>query len=102
VNGPLGYVPFYYSSPAVRTTGQAHSAALTILKRQLGIAQQLDLTASRNPALDSEDIINVVLPVNDQGRQDTELHMIDTIAHSLVPGSQDIATRSTRPDSDGT
>jgi hypothetical protein len=104
VTGPLGYVPYEYSSPTLRNSTQARAAGLTMLARQLGVAQQLQLESTGNPALDAEDVILVRLPQTDLNLpRPVELHMIDSVTHPLTPtGTQSILTRSTRPDTDGT
>lgn len=106
VNGPLGYVPFEYSSPTLRSSAQARAAGLTLLSKHLGEAQQLTLEAVSNPALDSGDVIQVKLPKIDRNTaRPIELHIIDQITHPLVQSggqTQQILTRSTRPDTDGT
>jgi hypothetical protein len=103
VTGPLGYVPWEYSSPTLRNSTQARAAGLTILSRQLGTAKQLSLTAFCNDALDSGDVIRARLPrINAQQYRPVELHILDTITTPLGPtNSQDLQTRSTRPTTDG-
>lgn len=103
VNGPMGYVAEDWSSPSFRSTSQMRSAGLTRLSKSLGFAKQLSLTAVGNPALDAQDVIQALLPKIDRNTpRPSELHIIDTVTHPLAPsGTQDIATRSTRPDTDG-
>lgn len=102
VTGPLGFVPYYYSSPLLRTAAQALAAAKTILRKQLGVARQLTVEAANNPALDAGDVIKVMLPKIDRNTaRPIELHIIDSVTHPLTPqGTQQITTRSTRPDAD--
>ncbi len=101
--GPLGYVPYYFTSPVLKTTGALQAAALTQLKKQLGVASWMSLEASPNPALDSEDVIQVVLPNIDRFTpRPTELHILDTVVTPLMSAdTQTMQTRSTRPDTDG-
>lgn len=96
--GPLGYVPVYYSSPAIQNTAQAMAAAKTILRRELGVAQQISLEASPNDALDAEDVIKVILPQTDLATsRPVELHILDSVTIPLTAaGSQTMQTRSTR------
>jgi hypothetical protein len=104
VGGPLGYVPYEYSSPTLRNSTQARTAALTILRRQLGVAEDLTLTAFVNDALDSLDVIKAVMPRLSKGDPTvTKLHILDQVTTPLKPdGAQPLVTRSTRPDTDGT
>lgn len=104
VDGPLGYMADDWSSSALRNSAQARAAGLVELNKRLGVAKRLSLTAVGNPALDAEDVILAVLPRIDRSTVgQTELHILDTVAHPLTPaGTQDLRTRSTRPDTDGT
>lgn len=98
--GPFGIVPYFYTSPLLATASQALDAAQTILARVAGRAASLGLTAVRNHALDSLDVIDVLLPAEryDQ-EQPLERHVIDKVTHPLLPtGEQQIDTRSTRED----
>lgn len=103
VDGPLNYQPVEYTSPTLRSSAQAEAAGRTILAKRLGAAKQLSLTAAPNFALDSEDVILAVLPqIARNTPRPTELHILDTLVHPLTPaGAQTIATRSTRPATDG-
>lgn len=98
--GPFGIVPYFYTSPLVRNAQQALASGRTILARTTGLASQLGLTAVRNHALDSLDVIDVLLPPEryDQD-QPLERHIIDRLTHPLLPTeAQQIDTRSTRTD----
>lgn len=98
--GPFGVVPYFYTSPLLNDSGQAETAARTILARVTGMAAQLGLTAVRNHALDSLDAIDVLLPPEryDQ-EQPLERHLIDRVTHPLyLKTPQQMATRSTRED----
>jgi len=105
VDGPLGYRPYEYSSPAIRNSTQARAAGLVILSQQLGEAKQLTVEAVSNPALDAEDVILAMLPKIDRNTaRPSELHIIDSVTHPLVQNgsqTQPILTRSTRPATDG-
>jgi hypothetical protein len=103
ITGPLGFVPYYYDSPIVRTQAQALATAKTQLKTQLGVSQQITLDAAPNDALDAGDVISVYLPPLARNLpRPYELHIIDSVTIPLLPdGTQQIATRSTRPDTDG-
>lgn len=103
VSGPLGYVPLEYSSPTLRNSTQARAAGVKMLGQQLGTAKQLEIESFGNFALDGEDIITVRLPRTDLNLpRPVELHIIDAITNPFQPGTtQQIQTRSTRPDTDG-
>jgi hypothetical protein len=101
--GPLGYVPLDYSSPTLRNSTQAQAAGLTMLTKNLGVAKQVHLSAVSNDALDAWDVVKVMLPRTDLSLpRPIEIHVLDTITIPLTPsGAQDLQTRSTRPDTDG-
>lgn len=101
--GPLGYVPYEYTSASLRNSSQARAAGRTILAQQLGVAKTLTLEAVGNSALRARDVILAKFPRIDRNTErPSELHILDTVAHPLPPsGTQSIATRGTRPDSDG-
>ncbi len=100
--GPLGFVPFYLSSPTFYTTAQMRAAGVTKLSRQLGVAEQIQLENSPNGALDADDVIGVLVPQIDANTTPTtEVKIIDTLTVPLLPtGTQQIQTRSTRPTAD--
>lgn len=60
--GPFGVVPYFYTSPLLTTAVQAEEAAYTILHRVTGRASQVGLSALPMHALDSLDVIDVLLP----------------------------------------
>jgi hypothetical protein len=100
VPGPFGVVPYFYSSPLLSTANQGNSAGEQILARVTGLNAQLSLTQVRNHALDSLDVVQVVLPKErfDLPRP-VEVHIIDKITHPLSPsGTQSLETRATRTD----
>lgn len=103
-DGPLGYVPEEYSSATLRNSAQATAAGKTELAKRLGVAKQLSLESIVNSALDANDVILTVLSQTDPNLPPpTELHILDTVTTPLLPdGTQQLATRSTRPASDGT
>lgn len=103
VTGPLGYVPFYLEGN-YRSSGQATAAARAKLSVVLGQAKQLSLGAVPNPSLTDGQVIRVILPRIDRNTlRPSELHIIDSVTVPLTPTEpQQILTRSTRPDTDGT
>lgn len=104
IDGPLGYQAIEYSSPTLRNSAQARKAGRAMLAKALGVAKQLTLESVQNDALDAGDVITALLPKIDRNTaRPSEVHIIDTITMPLAPsGVQEIATRSTRPDTDGT
>jgi hypothetical protein len=101
--GPLGFVPEEWSSPSLRNSAQAQAAGVTRLRKRLGAAQTVSLSAVGNPALDSTDVISVTYPQIDPSNATmTDLQILDSVTHPLkFDGSQDMQTRSTRPATDG-
>jgi hypothetical protein len=96
VGGPFGRVPYRYTTAAMTTSAQALQAATALLNRVKSINAQLSVEAVVNPALDRGDVITVLMPDGT-----TELHLIDAVTIPLdVAGTQQITTRSSRPDGD--
>lgn len=96
VGGPMGRVPYFWSSPLITSTGQAATVAATMLNTVKGQAAQMQLTSVVNPALDRGDVIWVTTLTGV-----VELHMIDALTIPLTPdGVQNVTTRSSRPDGD--
>lgn len=60
--GPFGVVPYFHDSPIARTTAQAIKIGQTILARTVGLASQVSLSQTPNPALDAFDVIDVLPP----------------------------------------
>lgn len=100
VTGPLGYMAEDYSLSTLRNSAQAQAAGRVELSRLLGVAKQLSLTAVGNPALDSYDVVSVVLPKTDANiARPSELHVLDVVSHPLAPsGTQALTTRATVAD----
>ena len=98
--GPFGVVPYFYSSPFIRTATSAQGTGINFLNQVTGLQSQLSLTAVRNHALDAGDVIDVLLT---RERYDlprvVEHHVIDKIVHPLTPdGVQQMETRAFRTD----
>lgn len=84
--GAFGPVPRFYSSPFITTTAQATTAAQTLLRQQLGLPYQVDLTSVANPALEPYDVISVRYPKTGRSRTlRTETHVIDEVTIPLSP-----------------
>jgi hypothetical protein len=99
--GPFGIVPYFYDTAVLTSENAAKDAGLTILSRVTGLASQVSLGQTPNPALDAFDVIDVLPP---RERYDIprvlERHVADTVTHPLtVGGSTQIDGRSTRTDS---
>lgn len=85
-SGPFGPVPRFYSSPFLTTNEQAASAAASILRQQLGLPYQVELSSIANPALEPFDVIAVKYPQTSRNRTLTaETHVIDEATIPLVP-----------------
>ncbi|GAA2696558.1 DUF5047 domain-containing protein [Actinoplanes palleronii] len=96
VGGPFGRVPYRYTSPAMTSSAQALVAAKALLNRVKAINAQLSVEAIVHPGLDRGDVITVLTPGGT-----TELHLIDSLTIPLdIGGTQQIITRSSRPDGD--
>lgn len=96
VGGPFGRVPYRYTSPAMTTSAQATIAAKALLNKVKAVNAQLNVEAVVHPGLDRGDVITVLTP---DGA--TELHLVDQVTVPLdVGGTQQITTRSSRPDGD--
>jgi hypothetical protein len=96
VGGPFGRVPYRYTSPAMTTSGQATAAATALLNRVKAVNAQLSIESVVHPGLDRGDVITVLTPDGT-----TERHLIDSLTIPLtVNGSQQITTRSSRPEGD--
>ncbi|WP_432137660.1 DUF5047 domain-containing protein [Streptomyces sp. bgisy154] len=95
VGGPFGRRVRHYSSPLLRTTDQATTAAHSLLANSLGLSAGLSFTAVPNPALEPGDVV-LAAP---QG-EPPELHIIDRTQLSSS-GAMSCDTRSTRTDTGG-
>jgi hypothetical protein len=92
VSGPFGRRVRHYSSPLLRTAGQADAAARSLLANSLGLTQGLAFSAVPNPALEPGDVVLV-----DPEDEAPSLHIIDRITLSSS-GAMSCDTRSTRAD----
>lgn len=99
--GPFGQVPYFYSSPLLRSTTQAQVVALTMLAKFTGLNAQVDLTSVPNIALDDGDTIEVTYPRErwDLARV-SERHLVETLTVPLAwhKNPLKIGTRSTVAD----
>ena len=87
-NGGFGKVPRFYSSPFITTNLQAQTAADALLRQQLGLPYQVDLSSIANPALEPYDVLEVSYPVTGRSRTlRAETHVIDEVTIPLAPTS---------------
>lgn len=94
--GPFGIVPYFVSNPLITEAVWALFYAQALLRKVTGMAAQLTLSSSVNPALRPGDTIAALLPGGL-----LEHHLADTVGVPLdVSGAQQIGTRSTRPEGD--
>ncbi len=96
VSGPMGRVPYFWTSPLSLDATQMTDAGTKILNRVKGTNAQLDLTAAVHPGLEPGDVIEVVTIDGT-----VEWHQVTDCTIPLsVGGTQSIATQSSRPDGD--
>jgi Domain of unknown function (DUF5047) len=81
--GPYGHVPFFYSSPFIRTGGQATAAAQGMLNTYKGASRSVNFNAAPNPALEPDDCILIVYP---DGH--SQKHVIDSLTIPLSVDGQ--------------
>lgn len=85
-DGGFGKVPRFYSSPFITTNAQAQTAADALLKQQLGLPYQVELSSVPNPALEPYDVLQVVYPQSGRNRAYvTETHVVDEVTIPLTP-----------------
>lgn len=99
VNSPLhpskiGVVPYFWSSPTIKTAGAALTAANRILDRVLGVTETLSLGSITNPALEANDVIRVITPSIGIEPAQIFQHFIDSYSYDLGTGAMTLATRS--------
>lgn len=100
--GPMGIVTYFFTSPLILSDAQALATGQSILVQKRGLASQLTVESLVNPALDAGDVIQVLLPPETRGgERPVENHIVDSVTIPLVnTNSQNILTRSSRPDDD--
>lgn len=87
--GPFGKIPRFYTSSFISTRAQALSAGRAILAKEKGLSTKIDFSAIANPALDVDDVVEVVYPDGS-----SENHLIDQLTIGLTPeGGMTAATR---------
>lgn len=85
-NGSFGKVPRFYTSPFITTNTQAQTAADALLRQQLGLPYQVELSSIPNPALEPYDVLEVAYPQRSRSRSlYHETHVIDEATIPLVP-----------------
>lgn len=72
--GPFGQVPRFYSSPLITTGPQAESAAVGILRRNLGAPYNADFSAIPNPALRPYDPVRII-----QHDGSRDMHIVERV-----------------------
>lgn len=78
--GPFGPVPKFYSSPFLTTQVQAQNAAAQLLRQNLGLPYNVDLTAIPNPALEPYDPVLVRF----SSGSGAEIHILQSLTVPLV------------------
>jgi hypothetical protein len=85
-------VPYFWSSPAVRTHAQARRAARRLLSRLLGRLEQLAFDAVPDPRLDPLDAVAV-----EDGDGCWHLYIVDEVTVGLGPTqAMHVTARETR------
>jgi hypothetical protein len=93
VGGPFGYVPFFFSSPLITTSGGATTVADALLARKRSLGRECILSCVPNPALDVGDVIGVRFPDGS-----LERHVVDQLTIPLDATSpMTITTRTPAP-----
>lgn len=88
--GPFGQRVRYYVSPLLKTVEQCQAAAAALLARTKGYVATVKVEQLTNPALESGDVILVVMPDGT-----TQTHIIDSLPIDTSPGAtQQLTTRS--------
>lgn len=87
--GRFGPVPGRFSSPFITSNSQAVTAAVSLLRKNLGLPYQVDLTNIVNPGVEPYDVVSVAYPESGRNRSlRTEIHVLD---ETTVPLSVDVA-----------
>ena len=79
-HGPFGKVPRFYSSPLITDETQARSAAVSLLRKQLGLPYSVSFGTVPNPALEPLDPVRV--SYSDQHGRET--HVIESMSIPLT------------------
>lgn len=87
--GDFGQKPEFYSHPTVTTVGQAQQAAETMLRKQIGLPYNIDLTTVPNPALEPWDAVGI----RPSMRDGTTTHVLSSVTIPLVNGSMTATSR---------
>lgn len=91
--GPYGKVPMFVNDSNITTQADADAAAAALLQQTLGFSAQLALTATVNPALDANDVIQVIRERSGIAGK----YAVDTIAYPLgASGSAALSLRQKR------
>lgn len=91
--GPYGEVPMFVTDSTVTTQEEADTAAAAQLNQVLGFSSQLNLTATVNPALDANDVIQVTR----QRSGVNSKYAIDAVSIPLsASGTSSLAVRQKR------
>lgn len=89
-HGRFGPVPMFYSSPFLLTSAQCAAAAAAMLRQNLGLPYNVDLTAVPNPALEPYDPVSIRYT----DRAGAEVHVLESVTVPLL--EQGALTATTR------
>jgi hypothetical protein len=90
----VGVVPYYYKSPTATTAAEAVLAGQRLLERVTGLQETLSLDSISNPALDVNDVVQIITPRTGVDVPEILNHFIDSLDLDLVSGSMRLSTRS--------
>jgi len=90
----IGVVPYFWSSPTIRSAAGAASVAAALLEKVQGTTESLSLESIANPALEGNDVIRVITPQLNIEEAQIFQHFIDGYTLSLETGDMSINTRS--------
>ena len=88
--GPMGQVPYFYSSSFLTTTADATGTAQTTYTRIKGRAEQRSWSMVPNPALEYSDVVDIVAEDGTTSR-----YMLDTLTIPLLSGAMTVTARKT-------
>lgn len=93
--GPFGPVPAFFSSPLLLNNSQAITAAMSLLRKSIGLPYQIKLSNIVNSGLEPYDVIQVKYPEAGRNRSlRTEVHVVDEAVVPLtLDQAQDVSTR---------
>ncbi len=93
----IGTVPYFYASPTIKTSGQAMSAATTILARVIGSTERLTMTGLINPALEPGDMVTALHPATEVDPGFRVAHLFDSGRADYIANTMTLDTLASVP-----